>query len=161
MELRGFCPALLAKRKANHLSRPGSSPAFFTHRRFSTDRSWRDASHCPHSLPIGIYTSQSQTPGFTGWSQSGEDDFTHGGCRRLPAQTGQPFFQPGPFGPGFKPNSTRPKAWKAGPLIPHPAFADLEFLRRAELSEHARTYPYSVTDCLMGDVQKQSARSRP
>lgn len=34
MELRGFCLALLAKRKANHLSRPGSSPAFVTHERF-------------------------------------------------------------------------------------------------------------------------------
>ena len=59
---------------------------------------------------IGIYTSQYQTPGFTGSSQSGEDDFKHGGCNRIPAQAGQPFFQPGPFGPGFKPNSTSPKA---------------------------------------------------
>ena len=82
-------------------------------------RSWsrrqgrvRDGSHGDREdgKAIGIYTSQCQTPGFTGWSQSGEDDFTHSGCSCLPAQAGQPFFQPGPFGPGFTPNSRSPKA---------------------------------------------------
>lgn len=57
-----------------------------------------------------ISTSKCQTPGFTASSQSGEDDLSHGGCCCLAAQTGQPFFQPGPFGPGFKPHSMSPKA---------------------------------------------------
>ena len=96
------------------ISRPRACPFCMRPSRFfgavQGDRFFQQGNRVPQSYHIGISTSRCRTPGFRGWSQSGEDEFTHGGCHRLPAQAGQPFFQPGPFGPGFTPNSISPKA---------------------------------------------------
>ena len=67
---------------------------------------------------LGIYTSQCQTPGFTGWSQSGEDDFTYGGCSRLPAQAGQSFFPARALRPWFQAEFKKSEGLKGRPFNP-------------------------------------------